>query len=183
MVYPLRVTVDLPDDLAREVEAYQRARPGLSLSAPGSAGQDHRPDPNALIPPTVRPREPVLDAGPLIALVHEAGPDHEVAAKGFRLLVQFRSRLFAPMPTLFEIFKWLLLEGGPQHARTGLVKVEEGAVIVPFGLEDLEEAKLLLEHLPDWGTTLEDASVALLAFRLKAPFGRSTTRICSLLLS
>jgi predicted nucleic acid-binding protein len=45
----------------------------------------------------------------------------------------------------------------------------EGAVVVPFTLEDLEEAGLLLAQLPGWEGTLEDASVALLALRLKAP--------------
>jgi hypothetical protein len=45
----------------------------------------------------------------------------------------------------------------------------EGAVVVPFTLEDLEEARLLLARLPGWESTLEDVSVALLALRLKAP--------------
>jgi predicted nucleic acid-binding protein len=73
------------------------------------------------------------------------------------------------MPVLFEVFKWLLFEAGPQAARKGLTKMMEGAVVVPFTLEDLEEARLLLARLPGWEGTLEDASVALLALRLKAP--------------
>ncbi len=73
------------------------------------------------------------------------------------------------MPILFEVFKWLLFEAGPQAARKGLAKVVEGAVVVPFNLEDLEEARLLLTRLPGWEGTLEDASVALLALRLGAP--------------
>ena len=48
-------------------------------------------------------------------------------------------------------------------------KMMEGAVVVPFTLEDLEGARLLLARLPGWEGTLEDASVALLALRLKAP--------------
>jgi len=33
IAYDMRATIYLPDDLAEEVEAYRRARPGLSLSA------------------------------------------------------------------------------------------------------------------------------------------------------
>ena len=89
--------------------------------------------------------------------------------RGFRRLVKEGARLYVPMPVLFEVFKWLLFEGGPRAAREGLAKVVEGVVVVPFTSEDLEEARLLLARLPDWGGTLEDASVALLALRLRVP--------------
>ncbi len=115
------------------------------------------------------PRELVLDAGPLIALFHQRDPDHEEALKGFRLLVGARTRLFVPLPVLFEVFKWLRFEAGPKGAREGLAKMQEALLPVPFTLEDLEAAQHLLEGLPEWGGTLEDASVVLLALRLKAP--------------
>ena len=86
-----------------------------------------------------------------------------------RRLAEGGARLFLPMPVLFEVFKWLLFQAGPKAAREGLAKVEEGAVVVPFTLEDLEEVRLLLARLPGWGGTLEDAGVALLALRLGAP--------------
>ena len=100
------------------------------------------------------PERLVLDAGPLIALLHRSDPDHEEAVRGFRRLAEGGARLFL---------------AGPKAAREGLAKVEEGAVVVPFTLEDLEEVRLLLARLPGWGGTLEDAGVALLALRLGAP--------------
>lgn len=117
-----------------------------------------------MIPPRL-----VLDAGPFIALFHRSDPDHEGAVRGFHRLAEGGTRLFVPMPVLFEVFKWLLFEAGPQAAQKGLAKMMEGAVVVPFTLEDLEEARLLLAQFPGWEGTLEDASVALLALRLKAP--------------
>jgi predicted nucleic acid-binding protein len=117
----------------------------------------------------VIPERLVLDAGPLIALLHRSDPDHEEAVRGFRRLAEGGARLFLPMPVLFEVFKWLLFQAGPKAAREGLAKVEEGVVVVPFTLEDLEEVCLLLARLPGWGGTLEDTGVALLALRLGAP--------------
>ncbi|MGC8968158.1 MAG: type II toxin-antitoxin system VapC family toxin [Thermus sp.] len=119
-----------------------------------------------MIPPRL-----VLDAGPLIALLHRSDPDHGEAVRGFHRLAEGGTRLFVPMPILFEVFQWLLYEAGPQAARQGLAKVVEGAVAVPFNLEDLEEARLLLTRLPGWEGTLEDASVALSPCGLGRPSG------------
>ncbi len=117
-----------------------------------------------MIPPRL-----VLDARPFIALFHRSDPDHEEAVRAFHRLAKGGTRFFVPMPILFEVFKWLLFEAGPQAARKSLAKVVEGAVVVPFNLEDLEKARLLLARLPGWEGTLEDASVAFLALRLGAP--------------
>ena len=68
------------------------------------------------------PERLVLDAGPLIALLHRSDPDHEEAVRGFRRLAEGGARLFLPMPVLFEVFKWLLFQAGPKAAREGLPK-------------------------------------------------------------
>ncbi len=60
------------------------------------------------------------------------------------------------------------MRAGRGRLRRGLEKVAEGVVVVPFGLEDLEEARLIPAPLPEWHGTLKDASVALLALRLRA---------------
>ena len=102
------------------------------------------------------PERLVLDAGPLIALLHRSDPDHEEAVRGFRRLAEGGARLFLPMPVLFEVFKWLLFQAGPKAAREGLAKVEEGAVVVPFTLEDLEEVRLLRLGAPVWTLNYRD---------------------------
>lgn len=111
----------------------------------------------------------VLDAGPLIALYHAADPDHESALRGFQTLAQAKSRLIVPLPVVLEVFKWLFFEGGPDKARVALGKMREGLEVVPLGLGELDAIQALLQALPDWKGTVEDASVALLALRLGVP--------------
>lgn len=76
------------------------------------------------------------------------------------------------MPVLFEVFKWLLFQAGPKAAREGLAKVEEGVVVVPFTLEDLEEVCLLLARLPGWGAPWRTRAWPSSPCGLGRPFGR-----------
>lgn len=114
------------------------------------------------------PQKLVLDAGPLIALFHASDRDHEAAVRGFRALVERNSRLLTPLPVVFEVYEWLLLEGGPAVARRAPERMVEALEIVPMRAEDLEAIQVLLAGRPDWRGTLEDASVVLLALRAKA---------------
>jgi predicted nucleic acid-binding protein len=115
------------------------------------------------------PPKLLLDAGPLIALFHAADPYHAEALRGFRTLVEGKSRLIIPLPVLFEVYKWPLFEGGPAKARRALARMLEALEVEPLQVDDLEAIRLLLAARPEWKGTLEDASVALLALRLRAP--------------
>jgi predicted nucleic acid-binding protein len=53
----------------------------------------------------------VLDAGPLIALLHGKDPDHPVAVVGFERLTRAHTRLVTPLPVVFEVYKWLVGRG------------------------------------------------------------------------
>jgi hypothetical protein len=70
---------------------------------------------------------------------------------------------------LFEVYKWLLFEGGPAVARRALARMLEALEVEPLRADDLEAIRLLLAARPEWKGTLEDASVVLLALRLGAP--------------
>ncbi|KGQ21918.1 type II toxin-antitoxin system VapC family toxin [Thermus filiformis] len=118
---------------------------------------------------TAAPPKLLLDAGPLIALFHAADPYHAEALRGFHTLIEGKSRLIIPLPVLFEVYKWLLFEGGPAKARQALARMLEALEVEPLQLDDLEAIRLLLAARPEWKGTLEDASVALLALRLGAP--------------
>lgn len=48
-------------------------------------------------------------------------------------------------------------------------RMQEALEIAPLSLSELENLQTLLENLPQWRGTLEDASVALLALRLEVP--------------
>jgi predicted nucleic acid-binding protein len=115
------------------------------------------------------PPKLLLDAGPLIALFHAADSYHAEALRGFRTLVEGGSRLIIPLPVLFEVYKWLLFEGGPAVARRALARMLEALEVEPLRADDLEAIGLLLAARPEWKGTLEDASVVLLALRLGAP--------------
>lgn len=115
------------------------------------------------------PQRLVLDAGPLIALFHAADPDHGSVVRGFQELAGARAHLLIPLPVVFEVFKWLLFEGGPAVARRALERMVEALEVLPLGPEDLEALRVLLASRPEWRGTLEDASVVLLALRAGAP--------------
>ena len=40
--------------------------------------------------------------------------DHEVAVAGFERLAREGARLVTPLPIVFEVYKWLLYEAGPE---------------------------------------------------------------------
>jgi predicted nucleic acid-binding protein len=111
----------------------------------------------------------VLDAGPLIALLHGADPDHAGAVAGFRRLAAFHTRLVTPLPVVFEVYKWLLFEGGAGPARVGLQRMRQSLDIAYPEEADLGAAAQLVAAMPAWRGTLEDAFVALTGLRLAAP--------------
>jgi predicted nucleic acid-binding protein len=117
----------------------------------------------------VTPNALVLDAGPVIALLHAKDPDHALAVRGFQALARVRSRLVAPLPILFEVFKWVLYEAGPEPARTALERLRDSVELVyidPAMQRALIDAIVAMPH---WGGTLEDACVALLAAQRGIP--------------
>jgi len=111
----------------------------------------------------------VLDAGPLIALLHERDAEHSIAVDGFRQLLEARRRLIAPLPIVFEVYKWLLYNAHPALAHLGLQQMRESLDVFYPGETDLDEVTDVLAALPTWNGSLEDALVALLALRLDVP--------------
>lgn len=115
------------------------------------------------------PRRIVLDAGPLIALVHERDHDHGLAVAGFQQLAAQRAHLLAPLPIVFEVYKWVLYNEGAAAARAALGVLQESLELTFPGRTDLEGIVQVVNALSDWGGTLEDALVAVTALRLRLP--------------
>jgi predicted nucleic acid-binding protein len=111
----------------------------------------------------------VLDAGPVIALLHEADHDHDLALRGFRQLRAARARLLAPLPIVFEVFKWLLGEGGPHAARRGLQHMLTVMDVVFLEPAHLESVSRIAASMPNWSGTLEDATVVTVAEARRLP--------------
>ncbi len=111
----------------------------------------------------------VLDAGPLIALFHDQDPDHEAALRGFTVVAARRSQLVTPLPVVFEVYKWLLYNGGYQTAQRGFREMRTALSIIDVRVGDLDAIGVLTQAVRGWRGTLEDVLVALTALRLRAP--------------
>jgi predicted nucleic acid-binding protein len=115
------------------------------------------------------PARIVVDAGPFIAHIREDDPDHSTAVRGFEALARMKSHLIVPAPIVLEVFKWTLHHGGPAAARSVLARMRGGCEVLPLDRRMFEAACALVDHLPGWEGTLEDATVAVSAMELGVP--------------
>jgi predicted nucleic acid-binding protein len=115
------------------------------------------------------PARLVLDSGPLIALFHAGDRDHERAVAGFRQLTADRAAMIAPLPVVFEVYKWLLFEATYAAAQRGLSGMRRALEIVYPLRDEFAAAATLAGAIRRWGGTLEDAVVAVTALRLQLP--------------
>jgi predicted nucleic acid-binding protein len=111
----------------------------------------------------------VLDAGPLIALLHGRDRDHASARRGFEELTRAGTRLIAPLPIVFEVYKWVLYEAGAPEARVALRRMRESLEAAYPTHADLDDVSDVLAAMPSWAGSLEDALVAVVGLRLGAP--------------
>ncbi|HZS03064.1 MAG TPA: type II toxin-antitoxin system VapC family toxin [Chloroflexota bacterium] len=111
----------------------------------------------------------VLDAGPLIAWLYAHDADHAMAVAGFRELARASTRVLVPLPIVFEVYKWLLFEIGPAGAREGLARVRLGMQIQYPDAMVLDRAISVMDSMPTWRGTLEDALVAVIGLSLDVP--------------
>jgi predicted nucleic acid-binding protein len=111
----------------------------------------------------------VLDSGPLIAGLHARDLDHRAARAGFAQLAEGRSRLVAPLPIVFEVYKWLLRESNQRSAQRALVYMRRGLEVRYPTAADLEAVSGVVNRLSNWRGTLEDALVAIVATRERIP--------------
>jgi predicted nucleic acid-binding protein len=110
----------------------------------------------------------ILDAGPLYALAAPKDVAHADAQRGFTQLAQENVDLIAPLPIIFEVFKLLCYRDSPQVARAVLMRMMTMTIVL-VGLAETEAIATFLGQIPTWGGSLEDASVILLAQKLKCP--------------
>jgi predicted nucleic acid-binding protein len=115
------------------------------------------------------PRRLVVDAGPLIALFHEPDHAHTVAVAGFHQLFEARTEVLIPLPIVFEVYKWIVYQTHPAVARQALERMREALDIVHPSPDDLDEVVIVLDSMPTWGGSLEDALVAVTGLSLDVP--------------
>jgi len=114
-------------------------------------------------------RQIVLDAGALIALFYAGDRHHIEAVTGFRQLLRQKTILWAPLPIVFEVYKWLLNNTRYETACNAFAVMLE--IVQPVFLDgaDVIALKVLIRSLPGWGGSLEDASVILVTQRDRCP--------------
>jgi predicted nucleic acid-binding protein len=111
----------------------------------------------------------VLDAGPLIALFSVKDVDHQICKAGFEQLSPSQTILLTPIPIVFEVYKWLLHRTTPVVAQDTLNVMRESLHTVSLSQLDFHELNVMVQALPRWQGSLEDATVILLAQRYRCP--------------
>jgi len=76
--------------------------------------------------------------------------------------------MLVPLPVAFEVFKWLAYNVGAGAARLALGRMCGNFEIVEINVDELDELTALLEAMPRWPGSLEDAALAYFGGRLQA---------------
>lgn len=111
----------------------------------------------------------MVDAGPLIALFHAPDHEHGAAVAGFQQLSAAGTDVLVPLPIVFEVYKWLLYESHPALAREGLVRMQETLEILYPNADELDEVVSVLDSMPAWRGSLEDALLAAMGLWRDVP--------------
>lgn len=114
-------------------------------------------------------RQLVLDAGPLIGLFHATDTYHNQCVSGFNQLSQSRTLLLTPLPIVFEVYKWLLQHTRTDVAQRTLQTMSDSLHLLTLDSETFAELQNVIEKLPQWRGSLEDATVMLTALQYRCP--------------
>jgi hypothetical protein len=83
--------------------------------------------------------------------------------------LQEKTILWAPLPIVFEVYKWLLNNTRYETACDALAAMLDILQPVFLNNADVIALQLLIRSLPGWRGSLEDASVILIAQRDRCP--------------
>jgi len=115
------------------------------------------------------PARLAVDTGPVIGAMYAADEHHVAATRGFQQLVISRTRILIPAPIVFEVYKRLAYDVGPNMAHRGLTYVQTNCLIVHLGQPELDQLQRTTLAMPWWGGSLEDAALAMVAQQLRVP--------------
>jgi predicted nucleic acid-binding protein len=112
-------------------------------------------------------RAVLADTGPLYASIDSDDSHHERARSELRRLAQERRGVMVAYPTALESHRLVLQRLGRKSASSWLDEVLKTGALVNPSEQDYLEAVMTLSALPDQAITLFDATLAVLASRLK----------------
>ncbi len=111
----------------------------------------------------------VIDAGPLIGLFYAKDTYHAQCVTGFQELIESEVMLLAPIPIVFEVYKWLLQRTRPTAAQQALQVMDESLHTLILERNDFQSIQEMMLKLPSWHGSLEDATVVFTALRYRCP--------------
>jgi predicted nucleic acid-binding protein len=108
----------------------------------------------------------LADTGPLYAIVDPRDELHDQAVEEMRKLARAKSRVVVAYPTLLEAYTMVRRRLGGRAASDWLGDMADATLINPTP-DDYRHAMLKIGELADQPITLFDATVAVLATRLR----------------
>lgn len=115
------------------------------------------------------PRRIIIDTGPLIGVMYEEDAYHTDAARGVRQLVAARTQVLVLVPILSEVYKRLAYDVGLARARQGLTFMRAALILNFVGSDDLDRVQELIDSMPWWGGSLEDALLVMTGLERDVP--------------
>ena len=112
-------------------------------------------------------RTVLADTGPLYAAIDPDDAYHAQAQRELARLANEKREVILAFPTLLEAYTLVLYRLGNRAASGWLKDMLDGAALINPTPEDYREAASRLANLKDQSITLFDATVAVLASRLR----------------
>jgi predicted nucleic acid-binding protein len=117
----------------------------------------------------MNPTKLVLDAGPIISLFKVKDAEHAVCVQAFENFAMTGTRLLIPVPIVFEVYKRLLYDATRTQAIQALRAMLDSLEVIYLNDMDLIELENIVNNMPRWNGSLEDAAVALVTMQQDVP--------------
>jgi predicted nucleic acid-binding protein len=117
----------------------------------------------------MNPTKLVLDAGPIISLFKVKDAEHALCVQAFENFAMTGTRLFVPIPIVFEVYKRLLYDATRVQAVQALRAMLDSLEVIYLDDMDLIELENIVNSMPRWNGSLEDAAVALVTMQQDVP--------------
>jgi predicted nucleic acid-binding protein len=117
----------------------------------------------------MNPTKLVLDAGPIISLFKVKDAEHAMCVQAFENFAMTGTRLLVPIPIVFEVYKRLLYDATRTQAVQALRAMLDSLEVIYLNDMDLIELENIVNSMPRWNGSLEDAAVALVTMQQDVP--------------
>ena len=85
------------------------------------------------------------------------------------MLHSARTRMILPLPIVFEVYKRLAYDINPDAAHRALDLILDGFEVAFIANTDLVALRRLVDSMPWWEGSLEDAALAMIGLRRDVP--------------